>query len=260
MDAYDVCVECACHIKREELACPFCAAPHAPKPLPAIRWSPRMSRAQWLAFGSTLAVAGCTEHVPRPLPSDQVADATIPQGDAAHEAMTAAWDAAMAPEADAFDEAAVPETDALAVLEADTSLEGGRDGAADALVDSSSGFCVIPSGTFICDPSPNGPGNGGSDGGVSCGRATQYCALWPSAVRGCLSNTDVDAQPYPGAPFPPECVACPTCACIRGYPRWMGSHGCECSNLDDAGAIGISCGGCYGSPPARLERLLNASS
>jgi hypothetical protein len=58
MDAYDVCSACARHIKRQERCCPFCDAAHS-RPGSTRPWMARVSRAQWLAFGSTLAAAGC---------------------------------------------------------------------------------------------------------------------------------------------------------------------------------------------------------
>lgn len=61
MNAYDVCEACACHIKRQENECPFCGAQHTPKPRLPMPSVPRLSRAQWLAFGSSLAVTGCLD-------------------------------------------------------------------------------------------------------------------------------------------------------------------------------------------------------
>jgi hypothetical protein len=44
------------------------------------------------------------------------------------------------------------------------------------------------------------------------------------------------------------CGPCPTCGCVA-----LQSY-CTCKE-DSAGTITVSCGGCYGSPPTRLERL-----
>jgi hypothetical protein len=73
MDAYEVCGACACHIKSHELACPFCGAPHVRGPGRARRLLTRGSRAQWLAFGSTLALTGCSDGSSS-TPSAQLAD------------------------------------------------------------------------------------------------------------------------------------------------------------------------------------------
>ena len=58
MTAYESCSSCARYIKARESSCPFCSAVHAQGPGAARRFS-RISRARWLAFGSTLAVVGC---------------------------------------------------------------------------------------------------------------------------------------------------------------------------------------------------------
>src|SRR5689334_1742662 len=60
MDTFDVCRACRCHIKRRERHCPFCGAPHVLAPVPARRIA-RMSRARWLAFGSTLTLMSCND-------------------------------------------------------------------------------------------------------------------------------------------------------------------------------------------------------
>jgi hypothetical protein len=58
MDPYDICSACSCFMKTTETCCPFCGAEHRPvakAPVPARR----MSRAQWLALGSALALTSC---------------------------------------------------------------------------------------------------------------------------------------------------------------------------------------------------------
>jgi hypothetical protein len=57
MDAFELCVSCARHIKRAECACPFCGAPHT-SGAPTPRRGARVSRAAWLA--TTLALVGCS--------------------------------------------------------------------------------------------------------------------------------------------------------------------------------------------------------
>jgi hypothetical protein len=78
-----------------------------------------------------------------------------------------------------------------------------------------------------------------------CDRSIQACydgeCLWYGALPE-YTGTIPDAA---------SCGSCPTCACLKGtlYPN------CNCAE-DGEGTIAISCAGCYGSPPARLERLV----
>ena len=91
--------------------------------------------------------------------------------------------------------------------------------------------CSSRSGTFACQ-------------GQVCDRATQLCE---TNGGGCQAYDGVISQQQPEAG---SCGACPTCACLQ--PTLWGS--CTCQQ-DDAGSIAISCGGCYGAPPTRLERI-----
>jgi hypothetical protein len=76
-----------------------------------------------------------------------------------------------------------------------------------------------------------------------CDPKTQYCCLYnvdDQTTEGC--------QPFDGGPFPTS-TSCwpPRCSCYPlPYPE-----DCSCVDLDDAGALAVSCGSCYGSPPAR---------
>jgi hypothetical protein len=265
MDAYDVCIACACHIKREEPTCPLCGALHTPKARARSRLLPRMSRAEWLAFGSTLAVVGCTEHFPRPPPSQQVADATMAGANAADDAMaleTGTADDSTAPESGMVDDSTTPESglsEHAMGPEADLSDRaaspeaGATDGAA---LDAG-----LPVGAFFC---------GWGAAAFSCDRATQFCfsvdGLGGVACVAHDSGTFEMSRAVDGAvlgrTIPPQCAPSFPCACLleAGFadPPSQGS-GCFCRDLDDAGAIGINCG-CYGSPPARLERLLRTLS
>ena len=58
MDPYDICSACSCFIKSAERCCPFCGAEHRPVSKAPVR-ARRMSRAQWLALGSALALTSC---------------------------------------------------------------------------------------------------------------------------------------------------------------------------------------------------------
>jgi hypothetical protein len=77
MNAYDLCSNCARHIKTHESRCPFCGATHTRKRHAARQLLSRMSRAQWLAFGSTLAVVGCGDKPGTPLASVDASDGSI---------------------------------------------------------------------------------------------------------------------------------------------------------------------------------------
>jgi hypothetical protein len=257
MDAYDVCTACDCHIKTEEPRCPFCGVPHTPNARSARRSLVRMSRAQWLAFGSTLAVVGCTEHFPSIPVSQPVADATMPEASALDDSsapQTGTWDDSAEPEADGAEDAAALEADTsqdTAAPRADAAQDAGPDTALADAADADS--CAVPAGMFLCpingpiSPFPVCP---------ACDRATQYCSEGYYRSPGCFAFTD-DASPFP---FPPRCVAQPTCACLVDAGVIVGGPaGCTCTDLDDAGALGLYCAACYGSPPARLERLLRAN-
>jgi hypothetical protein len=118
-------------------------------------------------------------------------------------------------------------------------------------------------GTFQCN-GPNGPA-AGSDGGVlTCDRATQWCYTFhgfdPTA---CASLAD-PCYLYPGedacAPTgngPEPALAWDPSLCDAGLRR-CGCLNVQCSSGycsdDDAGGITVSCGSCYGAPPARPAR------
>jgi hypothetical protein len=211
MDAYDVCTACDCHIKTEEPRCPFCGVPHTPNARSARRSLVRMSRAQWLAFGSTLAVVGCTEHFPSIPVSQPVADATMPEASALDDSsapQTGTWDDSAEPEADGAEDAAALEADTsqdTAAPRADAAQDAGPDTALADAADADS--CAVPAGMFLCpihsaiSSFPDCP---------ACDRATQYCSEGYYRYPGCFAFAD-DASPFP---FPPRCVAQPTCACL----------------------------------------------
>jgi DNA-directed RNA polymerase subunit RPC12/RpoP len=81
--------------------------------------------------------------------------------------------------------------------------------------------------TFAC-PLP-----GGTDSGLECTRWTQYCKISSFPDRA-------------------ECIALPDAGACPQSP-WP--NPCSC-HVQDAGEAVVVCqGGCYGAPPARLERL-----
>jgi hypothetical protein len=222
MDAYEVCSSCACHIKRAEVRCPVCAAPRTMS-ANVTRLAARMSRAQWLAFGSTLTLVSCSGAV-QPAPSNG-ADSGSPSQEVADANAPPAWDGSRPT---SVADAGGHDADAEAV--ADTGSPGD-----DAAPEASA--CTV-SGTFAC-------------AGATCDRASQFCEIYSGGTEfGCLAD-DAGAGTFS---FPPECYGCPTCACVG--PKLGGP--CQCIDIDDGGGIGIECIGCYGAPPARLERLLAA--
>lgn len=85
----------------------------------------------------------------------------------------------------------------------------------------------------------------GTGKGIYCDRATQYCREWcpgtcppgELAVVGCASIADAGN-------------------CTTNLVQYGLGSSCQCLDADDAGAVTQVCyGGCYGAPPARLERL-----
>ena len=93
---FDVCRRCARHVKSAEPSCPFCGASHTPNRSgrPAVRG--RVSRAHWLAFGSTLALLSCNDSPRRSDAGDldvsasdsEVADAAALDVDLSDDALT----------------------------------------------------------------------------------------------------------------------------------------------------------------------------
>jgi hypothetical protein len=180
MPHLEPCASCACHVKRDDPECPFCGALKALRAEPSERLR-RTSRAQWLAFGPSIALAAC---------AGRVASSIAEHDGSAHVASVR-------------EAGAVPA--ALDLAAADV-------------------VCPSKSGLFAC----------GSD---VCDRAIQACDQGACQWYGSLSDSA-------------SCGACPSCDCILA--SFAGS--CRCRE-DDAGSIAISCGSCYGAPPARLERI-----
>lgn len=84
-----------------------------------------------------------------------------------------------------------------------------------------------------------GPGTG-----LYCDRLTQYCREYCSGL---------DCSPSGLGRF--ECVS-GTCSTGSLLENGWASNYCTCSAVADSGAVTQVCAsGCYGAPPARLERL-----
>jgi hypothetical protein len=174
-----------------------------------------MSRGQWLAL-TTVALVGCTGTI-----DSVVGDGG---GGAVHDSGAAGLPDAsgVVDEAGTLEEAATAR-EAGTVEDAQTATsEGGDSGIA----------CASRSGYFAC-------------GSNVCDRAIQACYSsscdWYGNIGTTIGGGGADAA---------ACGSCPSCACLQPtlYP------GCNCAE-DDAGTIVISCQGCYGSPPGRLERI-----
>jgi hypothetical protein len=102
----------------------------------------------------------------------------------------------------------------------------------------------------------------------ACSVATQFCGV-SAHQTGCGNDFYLvyECAPKEGnLQFPAECLDLPKCTCVEAYlpappPPWEnGGSGTSCSE-DDAGGViltygsGGQCAGCYGAPPARLERM-----
>jgi len=182
-----------------------------------------MSRGQWLAL-TTVALVGCTGTIDSVVGDGGGGTATH-EGGGAHDSGAARLpDASGAvDEAGTLEEAATAsEAGTVEDAQSTATSEGGDSGIA----------CASRSGYFAC-------------GSNVCDRAIQACYSsscdWYGNIGTTIGGGGADAA---------ACGSCPSCACLQPtlYP------GCNCAE-DDAGTIVISCQGCYGSPPGRLERI-----
>jgi hypothetical protein len=227
MNRYTQCSSCSRLVKAGDSACPFCGeATRSPSVSSSRRPLPRLSRAQWLARGSALAVVSCTGSGAMP---SSTMDASVSREEASHSAPgdSAAGDSAPSDAAAAADR---------------TDGDGG----------SSNGVVASPS--FPCGTDV--------DASLQCERATQIC-LYYSGGPGfsCISQDGSTLHAYQGGTYAsPDsaAVSCDACAGGAGCTFYYGPPGScwpsSCSQ-DDAGGVTVSCGECYGAPPARLERL-----
>jgi hypothetical protein len=113
--------------------------------------------------------------------------------------------------------------------DAGLAVEASADSDSDSGAEDAGAACSSRSGSFAC-------------AGETCDRAQQLCDM---AGGGCVAYD---------APTPHQmldagsCGACPSCGCIQ--PTLYGN--CHCQE-DNAGTVVISCAGCYGAPPARID-------
>ena len=229
--------------------CPFCGAAivgatrEGAKP----RSRRRVSRAVWLAWGSAACVAlsaaaACTDSTPERFAVSSTADAAV-------------------------------------------ALGGDRDSANEDVDGSDAAVAVACSGTFECgrfshwtevfsDVPPDG-GYADPDGShvndptvgplVTCDLATEICVQY--SASGCTEThaqfINFDPACEPRAQHEPVSrPSCPTCNTIRLKAKDDDFHyGGSCEQLPDGGGVVLKyyqangCGGCYGCPPARPERL-----
>jgi hypothetical protein len=188
-----------------------------------------------MAIGSALAVTGCSQS-PSGNPDKPVEATYVPH----HEASASGDDGAPL---DANDDGAPLDADddvpdAPAVEPPPPSWPDGAftDAALGTHVDG--GFvCVNPDPQIGQDPLP-----------TVCNPKTQYCCDYDydhRASEGCYA---FDAGPLP-TPMDGWTARCS----YNPHPTNPAGP-CTCWELDDAGALAVSCGSCYGSPPARRRR------
>lgn len=284
MEAFDVCTGCRCHIKRYERICPFCAAPHVAAPaLP--RQIDRMSRARWLAIGSTLTLMSCTDSTPKPAPQEDAAGVDTAPSDSSADANDVTGSADVTDSDDAVDEnvmadarddlIAIPDAprDMLADLvpedvemadvaprdqtfedvaiedvSSDADASADRDATADARDAAKDG----DDGTFPCCPF-------GSPCLTRCNRKTEICDL--TTIPGPRNQPCFTIQ-TDGGNYPEQCQPAPSCWCIDPFfascaVSSSSTYGCS---EYPGGGVSISCNGCYGSPPVRWERWIERES
>jgi hypothetical protein len=218
MDPYDICSSCSCFIKTAETHCPFCGAEHRPRARSVVQ-ARRMSRAQWLALGSALALTSCGG-IKDPGP-------TGTQGSGQHGGGDQSDAEAQGESGQGTGDDAATSDDASTIGTLDAGQAPDVTGNEDAPV-----TCAVSHTTFQC-------------AGQSCNAATQYCYI-------SYGGTEVACEDYStGGYFPQQCLDCPTCACVSQY---ISGPSCKCVDLG-AGAVGVQCAGCYGAPPTRLELL-----
>jgi hypothetical protein len=182
-----------------------------------------------MAIGSALAVTGCSQS-PSGNPDKPVEATYVPHHDASASGDDGApldADSDGAP-LDADDD--VPDAPAVQPLAPPWPDAAFADAALGTYVD----------GGFVCaHPYPQmGPG----PPPTVCDPKTQYCHDYDysdPASEGCYA--------FDGGPSPPWLAMC-------SYDPVPVAGECTCRKLDDAGALAVSCGSCYGSPPARRRR------
>src|SRR5579872_3682892 len=182
MNHYQVCTECRVHVKAHEAQCPFCGAARLAR-TPTERGLPvRLSRAQWLAFGSTLAVTGCSSAIVSSIERSS-SSSTSSTASSNGGSMTST---PVNGTSSATGSGATPSgTSSSATLTGTSSVSPTTTSTTASTTPLS---CAIPTGQFLCDPSNN---QGTGDAGVACDRQAEFCSLPPSpGTRGCIAKAD----------------------------------------------------------------------
>lgn len=262
MNRFTPCSSCARHVKTSDTKCPFCGTARCAQAATRRQRIRRMSRARWLAHGSTLAILGCTGNGASTPPSDQdatatfVRDATSPSaGDtearSANGDDTALEDGAQAAvgSAKGNDSALGGTTDADAATTPSDSGTATPSDASGCVANLASAGFTLGHGQFLCLQDGGAYANFSSHSDVYCDRATEFCYISGAGPRddgchplSCSQSLTVDAGACDGGTL--------RCACLSG--AYCGGEFNYCDD-DDAGGISVSCGSCYGAPPARLS-------
>ena len=257
-DAYEPCGSCHRHVKRREALCPFCGASRTPTLPRAPRRMRNVSRAQWLVFGSTLLGMGCNGVAASSVAAeggkaDKSTAVTAPavgMGGTGNSGDDAGGDADTAGDADDADDATLAD----AVVPSEDAPTGDNDVSIDEAAPEAGGSPWGPpdascprSGVFACR-------SGGPDAGDMCDRATQFCNGFANGYDPPFCDPLSQLQFVSTLMNSGTCSSCPTCACIP--PNDDGGRQCTCFE-DNFGGLTVTChsqSGCYGSPPARLDR------
>jgi len=267
------CSSCQRHLRAGEPSCPFCGARGAcGAPLAARVAHPqprgRVSRARWLAYGSAVAVIGCSSGS-----GGGGADSTRGKPDA-----TTSNEGSAGQHEDSSNEGSAGQDEDSSTPTTPTDVADGNsadvalspDGpVADVDAALSSDGPVADAGTA---PPVRWEGDGSFFCGVSppyltayCDKATQYCGLclgspcawWTGGTLGGQCHT-LDEEAGAVSVKQGACDGGPMrCACLTGCFDFLGySYEFKSCQDDDGGGVTVSCNSCYGSPPARLERLV----
>jgi hypothetical protein len=254
MGHFYACASCARYVTEADEACPFCGASRDERCQAAPPRPPRMSRARWLAYGSTIAAVGCSGGGTA---GGAGQDATAPREAAAVELEAGREDTASPHDAS-------PPGEGGGGTDGDVSAEG--DVAGDGQIAEAGADCggsdlggfAPAQGSFVCLQAPYSLSLGNSaysDASLICDRATQYCVLY-STGGACESLSDTCSARYYLEPKPGACDGgVLRCECLTGcFAPPSASMVALCMD-DEAGGVTIACHSCYGAPPARLERL-----
>jgi hypothetical protein len=261
------CSACGRHVKSHEPSCPFCGAVIEAGSNAPLR-ARRMSRAEWLARGSLIALASCTSTASggaQPTEDATAMDGSTGEPEASQESGgEAGGDAALDAAVDVTVDVAVDT--GSAIVDAASPADAGTDGP------HGFGACfeggVVPaslgSGPLQCGP-PTYDDAGHplyddagypliqADAGFACDRATQYCD-YRSNRYSCLPLEALCQGYFISGTFVAGCDSGAfRCACINVTTTCPTGTGWCCSD-DDAGGLYFSYP-CYGAPPARLERV-----